>query len=133
MKIKMSKTLTLLLVLSVVTVGCGGGNMKGNTPPPNNGLTTPPTNIVGTWTGTLTDSFGNNGEPMTVEFVSEQGTAPYTTGAGLMANVNVADVVGGGNCALKNITEVQGQITPRQSADRNGDVQPYHWRWPVRP
>jgi hypothetical protein len=106
------KTLALLVIFSAVTVGCGGGNMNGSTPPSNNGLTTPPTNILGTWTGTLTDSFGNNGEPMTVEFVFEHGNAPYTTGAGLKANVNVEDVVGGGNCAFNNISGVLGQITP---------------------
>jgi hypothetical protein len=93
-----------VVAFALVLSGCGGGSTGSGTPNHPVPQPTPNVNIIGTWTGTLTDSFDNNGQTLTLIVKTEQGT----TSADIEGSMTI-----GGFCDSNLLqTTVTGGLTP---------------------
>lgn len=103
-----------VVILALALCGCGGGASSGSgTPGHPAPQPTPSVNIIGTWTGTITDSFDNNGQALTLVVKTEQGT----TSADVEGSMTIS-----GFCDSNLLqTDMTGSLSP--AGQQTGTVQ----------
>lgn len=98
------KTLAAV-ILTLALCGCGGTGS--GTPGPVQ-QPTPGVNIIGTWTGTLTDSFDNNAQTLTIVVNKEHAPASDQSKAAVEGSMTI-----GGFCDSNLLqTDVTGSLSP---------------------